>query len=240
VLNLTVNARDAMPDGGELTIETRMEERADRGGRKYVRVDVRDTGTGMNDATRAQLFEPFFTTKPLGKGTGLGLATVFGIVSQSNGFIEVETAEGRGTTFSVYLPTVVDPQSEPRGAEADVRAIQDVVLLLEDDAGVRAVMDAVLRAGGYDVVLAGTPAEALDRWRTEKHRISALVSDVGMPGGNGHEVLARLRQERPTLPAIFVSGYGPSSPHLPDVRCLRKPFTRDELLSALREALGHG
>ncbi|MGZ3422113.1 MAG: hybrid sensor histidine kinase/response regulator [Polyangiales bacterium] len=236
VLNLAVNARDAMPRGGELTIETTVVSRDDT---PFVRLDVRDTGTGMDEATRARLFEPFFTTKEPGRGTGLGLATVFGIVSQSGGRVEVESALGKGSTFSVLLP-LVDGAEEPQNqapTPPKPRHRGQVVLLVEDDAGVRAVIDGVLRSDGYEVVPAATPAEAMTRWASERDRIAVLVSDVVMPGKSGHELLARLRDDRPSLPALFVSGYDPMGSLDPSVRCLRKPFTREELLEALDAAL---
>ena len=252
IMNLAVNARDAMPGGGRLLIETSNAELDSaynvvhpivREGR-YVLLAVSDTGTGMNAETQAHIFEPFFTTKPQGKGTGLGLATVYGIVKQSGGFIWVYSEERRGTSFKIYLPRV-DDQVERVGA---VRSASEAprgtgtILLAEDEQDVREVAREFLESGGYTVIEARDGAEALHKVEKHEGAIDLLVTDMVMPGMTGQELTARLVQNRPDIRVLYMSGYseraaadaarGDSS-----MRLLAKPFSRWALLRAVYEIL---
>jgi nitrogen-specific signal transduction histidine kinase len=253
LMNLAVNARDAMPDGGTLTIETTevavdAREAAAHPGLPpgaYVCLRVRDTGTGMDAATRERAFEPFFTTKPQGQGTGLGLATVYGIVKQSGGYVYVESAPGAGSTFTVLLPP--DPSTaRPVDVPAPERAPAgggEVVLVVEDEAAVRAAVRRMLERGGYTVIEAehGTAALALVGRYTG--RLDLVLTDVVMPETGGGALLARLRDLRPGLPALLMSGYSAEAVARQGVlvegaTLLVKPFGSEELLRRVREALG--
>ncbi len=252
IMNLAVNARDAMPGGGRLLIETSNAELDSaynavhpivRQGR-YVFLAVSDTGTGMNAETQAHIFEPFFTTKPQGKGTGLGLATVYGIVKQSGGFIWVYSEVGRGTSFKIYLPRVDQPV-EHLGA---VRAVSEAprgtgtILLAEDEQDVREVAREFLESGGYTVIEARDGAEALKKVESHEGAIDLLITDMVMPGMTGQELTARLQRSRPEICVLYMSGYseraaadaarGDSS-----MRLLAKPFSRWALLRAIHEIL---
>ena len=233
VINLAVNARDAMPDGGKLVIETRAVE-------GFVCLSVTDTGTGIEPDALAHVFEPFYTTKPVGAGTGLGLASVHGAITQSGGHVRVESEPGRGTSFEIFLPTTsergvaagVAVSDEPRGGD-------ETILLCEDEEGVRALVELILSAAGYRVLSEARPNDALAR--TDAH-IDALVTDVIMPDMPGPELSRRLQGERPGLRTLFVSGYAPDTVHgrgnlPPGSAFLEKPFDRETLLRTLRELL---
>ena len=252
LMNLALNARDAMPDGGQLTIATRSatvtdgdtSPRAIPAG-DYAVIEVTDTGTGMDAATQARAFEPFFTTKEQGKGTGLGLATVYGIVTQSAGHVLLKSARGAGTTFEVYLPVasaaegVVERRAAkdapPRGAET--------VLLVEDEPAVRAIARRLLERQGYRVLEAGNGADALAVAAGYGSRIHLVVSDAVMPGMSGAEVTRRLQEERPGIKVLLMSGYtedevmrrGILSASVPFVQ---KPFVLAEFAQAVRDAIG--
>ncbi|ACB74620.1 two-component regulator propeller domain-containing protein [Opitutus terrae] len=253
LLNLAVNARDAMPRGGRLSLITarvtvgaehrRQQPRAKPG--EYVRVSVSDTGCGIPEPVLAQMFEPFFTTKPAGKGTGLGLAISLGIVLQHHGWIDVETALERGTTFHVYLPShrgdAADAAVEPEARKCATGS--GTVLVVEDEEAVRTLVQRVLTRLGYRVIEATSGADALACWREHQGEIKVLLTDVVMPGHpDGHELAAALALEAPALRIVLMSGYDPGEmnasggtlrPHL------RKPFTADELLRAI-EGGGEG
>jgi len=251
ILNLAVNARDAMPNGGRLTIHIsvvtidRAQEPSGLGTGEWVRLDVRDTGTGMDAATRSRIFEPFFTTKEFGRGTGLGLATVYGIVRQMGGIIQVDSTLGQGSTFSVYMrPTklinietgVVPEAAAPGGSET--------ILLVEDEPGVAKLLHQLLERHGYHLLVADGPARAQELAQAHEKTIDLVVSDVVMPGGTGPELVTRLRQTRPGLRALFISGYADSvfsnEGLLPDTQFLQKPFTSIDLLIKVRHLLsGH-
>jgi signal transduction histidine kinase/CheY-like chemotaxis protein len=239
VLNLAVNARDAMPEGGKLTLSINVVS-GDGAGVGHVRLSVRDTGTGMDSATKQRAFEPFFTTKEPGKGTGLGLATVFGIVAQSGGFVEIDSEPQRGSTFHVFLPRA-ETEPAPRIAAPLLKghATGAVLLVAEDDPAVRGVVCGVLREAGYEVLEAARPSEALELWRRQGARVALLLSDVVMPQMNGEELVAKLRVERPALPVVFVTGYDPQDrvASVEGARCLTKPFSSGELLEVVRETL---
>ena len=255
LLNLAINARDAMAEGGRLTISTadvslRDAEVADQDGAEpgdYVEIAVTDTGAGMDEATRARAFEPFFTTKPIGQGTGLGLSQVYGFVRQSEGFVRLDSAPGRGTTVRLYLPRHADAGSSAEAAgpgrevEAPPRASTgEAVLLVEDEAGVRAVAAERLRELGYAVLEAEDGPAALRLLRSGVH-VDLLVTDVGLPGGmNGRQVAEAAREGRPGLPVLFITGYAGSAlkEHFaPGMAVIGKPFTLDMLAERVRAML---
>jgi signal transduction histidine kinase/CheY-like chemotaxis protein len=248
LLNLAANARDAMPSGGRFTVALRRAtaELDSAGPREVVELLVSDSGTGMDADTLASAFEPFFTTKPAGQGTGLGLASVRGIIEQSGGTIAIDSAPGRGTRFTIHLPrgdgaAVVEPAG---GAppEAELAAPRATVLLVEDDEQVRAAVLAVLGEAGLDVVAASGALEARAWFAAAPDRFGALVSDVVMPEVSGPALAAELRRTRPGLPVVFLSGYseqaiGARGPLLPGARFVAKPFEPADLLAALTEAI---
>ena len=251
LINLAVNARDAMLGGGRLTITTLTDDRseADMGpftipAGRYATLAITDTGTGMDPDTQAQIFEPFFTTKGPGEGSGLGLATVYGTVKQLGGFIEVTSALGRGTTFTISLPATDQlPESVTRTETASAEPGRgETILLVEDDAAVRAYAVQVLRRAKYDVLEAPTPDAALqiaDRGGT----IHGVLTDVIMPGMNGKQMVTRLLETRPDLKVLYMSGYSGTTYLDGGIidptreRLVEKPFTLDTLLCALREVL---
>jgi signal transduction histidine kinase/ActR/RegA family two-component response regulator len=251
IVNLAVNARDAMLQGGQLTIETAdVEFGADYAAThpevvagRYVVLAVSDTGSGMDEETRARAFEPFFTTKEPGRGTGMGLATVHGIVKQSGGFIDVYSEPGRGTTFRIHFPRVDEPVTADGGpSEAPKSSGTETILLVEDDAAVRAYARRALRAHGYTVAEAANGAQALALATQPGARIDLLMTDVAMPAMNGPELAERLRSERPGLRVLYVSGFaedhfGRSAIPAEDVAFLPKPFSADGLARAVRQVL---
>jgi len=248
LVNLAVNARDAMPDGGRLVLETaevmlQGETKVPLPDGPYVRISVRDTGHGISEEVREHLFEPFFTTKAPGKGTGLGLATCYGIVRQCGGHIAVESAPGEGTCFEVYLPRVEGPPSEePAAAEGALPRGSETVLLVEDEAPVRLVALRALRALGYRVIEASDGLDALARATDHQGPIHMLVTDVVMPRMGGIELGRRLRLLRPETRVLHVSGYverslweGAGSEA--GVAFLQKPFVPATLARKVREVL---
>jgi PAS domain S-box-containing protein len=257
LMNLVLNARDAMPEGGTVVIRTENATvdalpvtavRADAALHGVVLLRVADSGAGMDAATQARAFEPFFTTKPEGKGTGLGLATVHGIVEQSGGAVWLESEPGRGTTVSIALPARADPPAgapdappPPPGARA---APLGTILLVEDEPAVRGLAERVLARAGYRVVTAGNGREALARWVEERGRaggVDLIVTDVVMPDAGGRALVQRVREERADVPVLFVSGYvegGLAASELGGrTAFLEKPFRQDELLERVRALL---
>jgi two-component system, cell cycle sensor histidine kinase and response regulator CckA len=252
IVNLAVNARDAMPKGGTLTLQTYAVSTADV--RKlgsdilpigdYTALSIADTGTGIPPELLTKIFEPFFTTKEVGKGTGLGLSTVYGIVKQSGGFIFADSKPGKGTTFVIYLPvhkleagapppppTLKDPPSETWGT--------GTVLLVEDEDMVRAVAERALTRNGYKVITAANGEEALAL--LDSHQFDLLVSDVVMPVMDGPTMVKIARKARPDLPILFMSGYAEEqlrkSIDIQNVSFLPKPFSVQQLAEAARDAL---
>ncbi|MDB5511313.1 MAG: hybrid sensor histidine kinase/response regulator [Enterovirga sp.] len=257
VINLVVNARDAMPEGGTVTISTANIEEAEAARLElagmptadYVRIQVADTGTGIEPALMDKIFEPFFTTKELGKGTGLGLSTVFGIVKQSGGFIYVDSIVGQGTTFSIYLPRFIpepEPETKPEvvvGKRPADMTGEGTILLVEDEDAVRAVNARALSARGYTVLEAASGVEALqiveDRGGVP---IDLVVSDVVMPEMDGPTLLGELRKRHPDLKIVFVSGYAEDAfaKHLPEGEAfnfLAKPFSLKQLVETVKQVI---
>jgi PAS domain S-box-containing protein len=249
IVNLAVNARDAMPDGGLLTVRTfkvtadAADELApELGPGDYICLDVSDTGTGMADAVRDHIFEPFFTTKGAGRGTGLGLSTVYGIVRQSGGAIGVDTAPGKGTTFHVYLPQSAAAVEPPRVDRHRAPMGHEVILLVEDEDSVRRVTRTVLERHGYTVLAAVDGPDALSVARAYAGRIHAVLTDVVMPNMNGRELSELLRRARPGLKVLYMSGYTDDAILRhgvldKGVAFLQKPFTPDVLARKLRDVL---
>ena len=252
VLNLAINARDAMPRGGRLTIETTNVEldetyarhRAEVRPGPHVMLAVTDTGVGMDAATLARLFEPFFTTKEPGTGTGLGLATVYGIVKQSGGHVAVSSEAGHGATFKVYLPRIETALEAGKDAPAAMPAARgsETVLLVEDEPDVRELAEDVLKTWGYTVLKAGDPVEALGLARRHDGPIHLLMTDLIMPGMDGRGLADRLLVDRPAMKLLFVSGYADALIiHHEGLDAgapfLQKPFTPDALVRRVRDVL---
>ena len=251
VVNLAVNARDAMPTGGTLTLETANVELDEAGVKAFpvaspgpfVLLAITDTGSGMTPEVRERIFEPFFTTKKRGAGTGLGLATVYRVVSEAGGGIAVDTEPGQGTTFRIYWPRLEERQERrhPRSpAEASPQG-SETVLVVDDEDYVRSLAVRMLRGLGYKVLAASTGPEAIELCKTSDQRVDLLLTDVVMPGMNGREVLDALSSADPDLGVVYMTGYSlqiigktgldPSHP------LVQKPFTTEKLAATVREAL---
>jgi signal transduction histidine kinase/CheY-like chemotaxis protein len=253
LMNLAVNARDAMPGGGTLTVRTANVEMTQVDGARrgamtpgsYVLLAVSDTGIGMDEETRTHIFEPFFTTKEVGKGTGLGLATVYGIVKQSGGFIWVESAPGKGTTFEIYLPLASGPESkaEAEHKQAALRRGSETILVVEDEAGVRELAGEFLRAHGYAVLEAKDGIEALEIAARHEGTIHMILTDMIMPRMSGAELVTRLEAIRPEIKAAFMTGYaeyatsGSETPSNQQSSILQKPFSSTSLADMIRSVL---
>jgi two-component system, cell cycle sensor histidine kinase and response regulator CckA len=255
LLNLVVNARDAMPTGGQLGIVTHKvsldEEYANTKPEaqtgEFVCLSVEDTGTGIAPEDLPHIFEPFFTTKELGKGTGLGLATVYGIVKQHQGWIDVCSQVGKGTTFKVFLPAAGPPVAPDVPQQVEVRLPKgtETILLVEDDTSLRVVTRRILEVSGYKVCEAGCVREALEVWGRQGKQIALLLSDIVMPErGTGLDLAEQLRAQKPELKIILMSGYSPdlvtkgmeffrhNHSHF-----LQKPWQTDTLLQTVRKSL---
>jgi signal transduction histidine kinase/ActR/RegA family two-component response regulator len=254
VMNIGVNARDAMPQGGRLVIcleavavdAAHVEVCPQARAGSFVRLRMRDTGAGMDAATRAHLFEPFFTTKEVGKGAGLGLATVYGIVRQHEGWIEVESEPGQGATFDVFFPTTTltaQTVVETPGPASYVKGGSETIFLVEDEAILRQMARDVLEGYGYRILEASTGKEALDMWRLAGGKIDLLLTDMIMPDGiSGAELAKRLQSGQPHLKVVFTSGYTANEVNAEmlaktHARFLQKPYTEDVLAKTVREAL---
>ena len=250
LINLIVNARDAMPQGGSIVITTeaisidvsRVDSHPEAQPGEFVCITVGDTGTGIYPEYLPRIFEPFFTTKEAGKGTGLGLATVYGIVKQHQGWIEVSSQLGSGTTFKIFLPAGapgVKQKLVPQ-MKASPAVGHEKILLVEDDADVRMVARDVLEASGYQIWEASNGLEALNVWKTNASQIDLLLTDVIMPGGlNGRELSDQLRRERPGLKVILMTGYSPDLmvKIQPQSHILTKPFSMEGLTETVRNCL---
>jgi two-component system, cell cycle sensor histidine kinase and response regulator CckA len=264
IVNLAVNARDAMPDGGRLTVRTGNVAAAECArfahepmpASDYVLVELIDTGTGIPEDIVDKVFEPFFTTKETGKGTGLGLSTVYGIVKQTGGFIFLESQIGRGTTFRIFLPRHIAGEEElPLEAEAVSTVPQakpavdltgrGTILLVEDEEGLRGLNARGLTSRGYTVLEAGNGVEALEVLEKEGGHVDLVVSDVVMPEMDGPTLLKEMRRRNPELKIIFVSGYAEDAfeKNLPEGQqfaFLAKPFTLKQLVAAVKETIEMG
>jgi CheY-like chemotaxis protein len=254
LVNLSVNARDAMPRGGTLTVMTHFVE-IDQGyvhrhpeakPGNFVCLSVSDTGHGMDAATLARVFEPFFTTKEIGKGTGLGLATVYGIVKQHQGWAEVESQVGQGTTFKVYLP--VATKAAPRDAGMKPREVpggDETILVVEDEPALRELVQEILEKKGYRVLEASTGVQALKIWEKHKDDIDLLLTDMMMPEGvSGRELAERVLEERSDLKVIYSSGYSldvvNSDTAVKDgMNFLQKPYDPETLARTVRDCLNN-
>jgi len=251
IMNLAVNARDAMPKGGVLTIETANRHLDEHyAGRhiavkpgSYILLAVSDTGSGMDAATQARLFEPFFTTKTAGKGTGLGLSTVFGIVKQSGGSVEVYSEPGRGTSVKVYLPRIDQPEAvENSGTAKKIARGSETILLVEDDEMVRTLVRETLHREGYKILDAPGPLEARKMAEQYKAQIQLMITDVVMPKISGRELAEHLSKRRPDMKVLYMSGYTDnailnSGILEKEVAFLQKPFTPAALTEKVREVL---
>jgi CheY-like chemotaxis protein len=253
ITNLAVNARDAMPSGGTLTIRTVAVDASDVPVQStesmplmgpLVELSVRDDGIGMDERTLAHLFEPFFTTKELGRGTGLGLATVYGIIRQSGGHIRVSSRPHHGSTFSVYLPSVEGTLESRQDSSpwSDQPGAQGSVLVVEDEDTVRRLACRVLRAKGYRVLEAREGAEALSLLRQHEGPVDLLITDIIMPGLGGPALVERLRPGAPDLKVLYITGYSEEAIRLEGMlpaggALLEKPFTAHELAERVRETL---
>jgi CheY-like chemotaxis protein len=249
ILAMAVNARDAMPSGGRLAIATRVAQLTADAGKglpagTYVELSIADTGVGMAPDVARRVFEPFFTTKDVGKGSGLGLATVFGFLKQSGGHIEVQSEEGKGSVFRLYIPLLderVDAERE-EAAKRDVAAAGETILVVEDEREVLDFVARLLRTSGYRVITASDGAQALDVIRGDS-ACNMMLADIGLPGGmSGVELARAAREINPGLKVILASGYAhehleKSGAFAEGLPVLFKPFVRRELLSRLRATL---
>jgi two-component system cell cycle sensor histidine kinase/response regulator CckA len=253
VVNLVVNARDAMSSGGQLTIRATesnfapadIAAKSDRKPGRFVRLSVTDTGSGMDTAIISRLFEPFFTTKEIGKGIGLGLAAVHGMVHQHHGWVEVESKLGRGTTFDIYFPAT-DKPPEKMAESADIPEVRggtETVLVVEDESVLRELVREILSLQGYSILEAANGVEALTVWKENRKKVDLLLTDIAMPHGlTGRDLADKLRQEKPRLPVIFSSGYTQDVTESADgtgpcTVYLSKPYNPAQLAQAVRQAL---
>jgi CheY-like chemotaxis protein len=258
VINLAVNARDAMPRGGPLTItaeavmiDAKYQEREpDAVIGAFVRLSVADEGSGMDETVRKKIFEPFFTTKDVGKGTGMGLAMVYGIVKQHQGWIEVESSPGVGSVFKVFLPVTDQEAQKTSESRTDLIRAADVqsrtIFVVEDEAQLREMASTILKRLGHQVVVAQNGPEALSLWSQHRGKIDLLFTDMMMPGGmTGRELADRLLSEEPRLRVIYSTGYSmdlfSSGIKLVEgVNCLLKPYDATTLVRAVKKAFANG
>jgi CheY-like chemotaxis protein len=246
LLNLVANARDAMPDGGRVTISTsRVTRNSNGAGHEglppggYVLLSVTDTGSGMTPDVQARLFEPFFTTKPVGSGTGLGLATVHGIVKQSGGHISVRSSLGAGTTFLLHFPIAspVAGETDSRQAAANVLDGNETILVVEDNTALRSLTERILRTHGYTVLGAANGAQATRIAQEHAGDIAVMLTDVVMPDNSGPALAQSIRAGRPATKVVFMSGYTAHYSREAGHAFLAKPFTSKQLLATVRAVL---
>jgi two-component system, cell cycle sensor histidine kinase and response regulator CckA len=252
LINLCVNARDAMPAGGKLTIATKLlsgssarQRFPDASSHEYEQIDVTDTGFGMDESTRSRIFEPFFTTKERGKGVGLGLAVVFGIISSHNGFIYVDSSRGKGTAFHILFPVPERPVENAQVLQGDlsgVRGGDETILLVEDEELLRDAAKEILSSSGYTVLTAGDGEEATQIYSQHKKEIALLLSDFGLPKLQGDELFKNVKEMNPKVKAIFASGY--LEPNLKSELLnagvkdfIQKPYVPNEILKKVRDTL---
>jgi len=252
LMNLSINARDAMPGGGQLVVETQeawldeeyVKQYPYMKAGRYAVLSVSDTGIGMDEGTRERIFEPFFTTKGPDKGTGLGLAVVYGIVKQHNGFIHVYSEPGKGTTFRIYFPAVdVSPDLKVVPARGIIRGGSETILLAEDNDSVRHLTEQTLISYGYRVLIACDGEEAVDIFRRHGKEIAMVVLDVVMPKKGGKQAYDEMIETIPGLKVLFLSGYSADAIHdsfvlHPGIPFLQKPFGPGALARKVREVLG--
>jgi len=252
VINLAVNARDAMPSGGRLVLATTRETIDEAFARshppmppaQYIVLRVSDSGHGMARETLARIFEPFFTTKDIGKGTGLGLSMVYGTLKQIGGFIFVDSEINHGTTFRLYFPAVASAERDaaegPAGRRSE-RHGHETLLIAEDEPAVRSLVASSLRRDGYRLLIAGSAEEALATAQSHDGPIDLLLTDAMMPGKNGVELANLMRTQRPGIPVILMSGYTEETLNVPGLKepieLLQKPFSPRELRRRIREVL---
>jgi CheY-like chemotaxis protein/two-component sensor histidine kinase len=250
IMNLATNARDAMPQGGRLTIEVsnvvydgEAARSSSAKSANYVLIAVKDTGHGMDEATQSRIFEPFFTTKEPGRGTGLGLSLVYGVVRQNGGQIIVESAQGKGTSFKIYLPHVADPLPESgKKALLNLPKGNETILYAEDEGSVRELVSEYLTSLGYRVLPASDGVNAMQVAQSHPGKIDLLLTDMMMPRLGGRELAEELRKIIPALRVVFVSGYVGHSLvaknlELPNTYFLPKPFSMQSLAKTIREGL---
>jgi len=253
LLNLAVNSRDAMPKGGQLAIkilpvdvdERHVAQHSEARPGKFVCLTVSDTGSGIAPEILRHIFEPFFTTKEVGKGTGLGLATVYGIIKQHQGWIEVESELGKGTSFNVYLPrgSELGEHVEEGHTERVARGGKETILVVEDETAVRELVCSCLAAQGYNILQADSGTRALEVWKKSSDKIDLLLTDLIMPDRmNGRELAERLWADRPKLKVIFTSGYtadvvGKDFVLRPGLNYLQKPYQPQKLALTIRDCL---
>jgi len=251
LLNLCINARDAMPSGGTITVRAEQATITDPPWDRefqtepgpYVVLSVTDTGCGMSSAVRSRIFEPFFTTKEVGKGTGLGLAMVYGVIQQHHGAIQVDSDPGQGTTFRLYLPSgSVEPTRDGIPAETPLPHGAETILIVEDEQLVRTLGARMLRSADYTVFEACNGEEALYALEHNADDISLVILDMVMPGLSGHEVYERLKLMRPSIKVLFCTGYDPETAHTGGIisaghHLLQKPYDAPKLLRAVRAVL---
>jgi len=239
VLNLAINARDAMPKGGSLTLRV---EKVREGREAFAAIRIIDTGAGMSPEVKARAFDPFFTTKDVGNGTGLGLSQVYGFALQSGGRCEIDSAPGLGTTVTLLLPLAEEAPARPPAKASERNVSTGAVLMVEDDEGVGAMVAEMLADLGYEVTCVTNAQEALTRLDQDGAAVDVVFSDIIMPGGmTGIDLAREVRQRRPALPILLTTGYGGHDelePH--EFPVLRKPYDRDELGRALSRVMRHG
>jgi CheY-like chemotaxis protein len=258
IINLAVNARDAMPRGGPLTITAGLaeidakhkEREPDAVMGTFMQLSVADKGSGMNETVRSKIFEPFFTTKEVGKGTGMGLATVYGIVKQHQGWIEVESQPGAGSVFKVFLPLANGEVQRTSESGTDLMRAADVqprtIFIVEDEAPLREMASMILKRLGHQVVVARDGPEALRLWPQYRGKIDLLLTDMVMPGGiTGRELADRLLCEEPRMCVIYSTGYSVDLSNsginlVEGVNCLRKPYDATALVRAVKKAFANG
>jgi len=250
LMNLAVNSRDAMPNGGKLVIETANMELDDTYGRQHlgakpgphVMLAISDTGTGMDSETLSHIFEPFFTTKETGKGTGLGLSMVYGIIKQSNGYIMAYSEPGRGTTFKIYFPSTEENVSPIQKTEQDIPSGTETILVVEDEPAVRELTCVLLEDAGYTVLESSGVEDAMETAKDAQRKIDLLLTDVVMPRLDGRELANQMVSLRPDLKVLYMSGYSDDvilhrGVLTQGTVLVQKPFTKRTLLQKVRETL---